>query len=159
MDPLTLALIMGGTQAVSGGLQYMNAEDAREYERQKQAELEQALARIGIPSADPAYFTPEVFQYLENFNPEVAQYVRESDPRTLALRSSEGQRAQQAEQQVLQDIIQEIFLGLSNKLLLMVVVDFPQHLHHLHTHKKEIQLLLVLDLQLLLVLVILVYLQ
>jgi hypothetical protein len=105
MDPLTLALIMGGTQAVSGGLQYMNAEDARDYERQKQAELEQALARIGLPSADPAYFTPEVFQYLENYNPEVAQYVREQDPRTLALRSSEGQRAQQAEQQVLQDII------------------------------------------------------
>lgn len=104
MDPLTIALL-GGTQLISGGLQYMNAEEARAYERQQQAKLEEALARIGIPEARPEYFTPEVYKYLENYSPEVAQYVRETDPRTLALRSSEGQRAQQAEQQVLQDIL------------------------------------------------------
>lgn len=104
MDPLTLA-ILGGGQLISGGLQYMNAEEARAYERQQQAKLEEALNAIGIPSADPSYFTPEVYQYLENYSPEVAAYVRETDPRTLALRSSEGKRAQQAEQQVLQDIL------------------------------------------------------
>ena len=104
MDPLTISLLLGG-QAISGGLQYMNAEEARKYERQQQAKLEEALARIGIPEARPEYFTPEVYEYLENYSPEVAQYVRETDPRTLALRSSEGQRAQQAEQQVLQDLL------------------------------------------------------
>jgi hypothetical protein len=104
MDPLTLALIMGG-QAVSGGLQYFNAQDARDYERQQQAALQEALNKIGIPEARPEYFTPEVYAYLENYSPEVAAYVREQDPRTLALRSSEGKRAQQAEQQVLQDIL------------------------------------------------------
>ena len=105
MDPLTLALIMGGTQAVSGGLQYFNAQDARDYERQQQAALQEALNKIGIPEARPEYFTPEVYAYLENYSPEVAQYVREQDPRTLAMRSSEGKRAQQAEQQVLQDML------------------------------------------------------
>lgn len=104
MDPLTIALLMGG-QAVSGGLQYMNAQEAREYEQQKQAELQEALNRIGIPEARPEYFTPEVYQYLENYNPEVAAYVRERDPRMVQMQSPEAMRAKGAEQQVLQDIL------------------------------------------------------
>lgn len=104
MDPLTIALLMGG-QAISGGLQYMNAEEARAYEREQQAKLQEALNRIGIPEARPEYFTPEVYQYLENYNPEVAQYVRERDPRMVAMQSSEAMRAKGAEQQVLQDLL------------------------------------------------------
>jgi hypothetical protein len=69
MDPLTLALIMGGTQAVSGGLQYFNAQDARDYERQQQAALQEALNKIGIPEARPEYFTPEVYAYSRKLQP------------------------------------------------------------------------------------------
>lgn len=104
MDPLTLALILG-PQAVSGALQYFEGESAREYAQEQQAKLEQALARIGIPQADPSYFTPEVYEYLENYDPEVAAYVREMDPRMIAMQSPEALRAKSAEQQVLQDII------------------------------------------------------
>lgn len=104
MDPVTAALILG-PQVISGGLQWWESKQAREYQQEQQAKLEAALNRIGLPSADPAYFTPEVYQYLEEYDPEVAAYVKEQDPRTLALRSSEGLRAQQAEQQVLQDIL------------------------------------------------------
>lgn len=63
MDPFTLSLILG-PQVVSGALQYFEGESAREYAAEQQAKLEQALARIGIPQADPSYFTPEVFQFL-----------------------------------------------------------------------------------------------
>jgi len=104
MDPLTMSLILG-PQLISGGMQYFESKASREYQQKQQAKLEEALARIGLPSADPSYFTPEVYQYLENYDPEVAAYVKEQDPRTLALRSSQGLRAQQAEQQVLQDIL------------------------------------------------------
>lgn len=104
MDPMTLALILG-PQAVSGALQYFEGESAREYAAEQQAKLEEALARIGIPEADPSYFTPEVYKYLEDYDPEVAAYVREMDPRMIAMQSPEALRAKSAEQQVLQDII------------------------------------------------------
>lgn len=104
MDPITLAMILG-PQVISGGLQWWESKQSREYQQEQQAKLEEALSRIGIPSADPSYFTPEVYKYLENYDPEVAAYVREQDPRMLAIRSTEGKRAQQAEQQVLQDIL------------------------------------------------------
>jgi len=104
MDPLTIALILG-SQAVSGGFQYMNAEEAREYAREQEAKLQDALNKIGIPEARPEYFTPEVYQWLENYDPEVAAYVRERDPRMIEMQSSEARRAKSAEQQVLQDIL------------------------------------------------------
>ena len=104
MDPLTIALILG-SQAVSGGFQYMNAEEAREYAREQEAKLQEALNRIGIPEARPEYFTPEVYQWLENYDPEVAAYVRERDPRMIEMQSSEARRAKSAEQQVLQSIL------------------------------------------------------
>ena len=104
MDPATLALILG-PQAISGGLQYFQGEQAREYAAQKERELQDALNKIGIPEARPEYFTPEVYAYLENYNPEVAAYVRERDPRMTELRSPEAMRAKQAEQQVLQDVL------------------------------------------------------
>ena len=104
MDPATLALILG-PQVISGGLQYFQGEQAREYAAQKERELQDALNKIGIPEARPEYFTPEVYAYLENYNPEVAAYVRERDPRMTELRSPEAMRAKQAEQQVLQDVL------------------------------------------------------
>lgn len=104
MDPLTIALLLGG-QAIGGGFQYLNAEEAREYEREQQAKLEEALAKIGIPEARPEYFTPEVYAWLENFDPEVAEYVRERDPRMIEMQSSAARRARGAENQVLQDIL------------------------------------------------------
>jgi hypothetical protein len=104
MDPLTLALILG-PQAISGIMQYQESSEAREYERQQNAKLENALAQIGIPEARPEYFTPEVYAWLENYDPEVAAYVRERDPRMVEMRSAEAQRAKGAEQQVLQDLL------------------------------------------------------
>lgn len=104
MDPATLALILG-PQVISGGLQYFQSEDARNYAAQKERELQDALNKIGIPSARPEYFTPEVYQWLENYNPEVASYVREQRPQLLQLASPEAQRSKQVEQQVLQDIL------------------------------------------------------
>ena len=89
MDPATLALILG-PQVISGGLQYFQGEQAREYAAQKERELQDALNKIGIPEARPEYFTPEVYAYLENYNPEVAAYVRERDPRMTELRSPEA---------------------------------------------------------------------
>jgi hypothetical protein len=104
MDPATLALILG-PQVISGGMQFFESQNAREYAQQQQAKLEEALARIGFPSADPSYFTPEVYEYLEKYDPEVAAYVRERDPRMVEMTSPAAMRAQQAEQQVLQDIM------------------------------------------------------
>lgn len=104
MDPATLALILG-PQAISGGLQYFQGEQARDYAEQKERELQDALNKIGIPEADPKYFTPEVYAYLENYNPEVAAYVRERDPTMTRLNSAEAMRGKQAENQVLQDML------------------------------------------------------
>jgi len=104
MDPLTLALILG-PQVISGAMQYGESQEAREYERDQQARLQAALNKIGIPEARPEYFTPEVYQWLENYDPEVAAYVRERDPRMVEMRSAEAQRAKGAEQQVLQDLL------------------------------------------------------
>ena len=104
MDPATLALILG-PQVISGGLQYFQGEQAREYAAQKERELQDALNKIGIPEARPEYFTPEVYAYLENYNPEVAAYVRERDPNMVDLRSPQAMRAKQAENQVLQDML------------------------------------------------------
>ena len=105
MDPLTLSLILGGTQLASGAMQYFTAQDARNYEQQQLNKLQDALNRIGIPEARPEYFTPEVYEYLENYDPEVAAFVREQDPRMLQIRSAEGVRAKKAEESVLQDIL------------------------------------------------------
>ena len=104
MDPATLALLLG-PQVISGFLQYGESQEAREYAQQQQAKLEEALAAIGIPEADPAYFTPEVYEYLENYDPEVAAYVREADPQFIKMQSQAAKRAGGAEQQVLQDLI------------------------------------------------------
>jgi len=104
MDPITLGLILG-PQLISGALQYGEASEAREYAREQEAKLQEALNRIGIPEARPEYFTPEVYRYLENYSPEVAAYVRERDPRMVEGQSLAAQRARSAEQQVLQDIL------------------------------------------------------
>jgi len=104
MDPATLALLLG-PQVISGFLQYGESQEAREYEQQQNARLQEALDRIGIPEARPEYFTPEVYEYLQEYDPEIAQYVRERDPRMVALTSPEAQRASQAEQQVLQSLM------------------------------------------------------
>jgi hypothetical protein len=104
MDPGTLALILG-PQVLSGFLQYGESREAREYEQEQNARLQAALDRIGIPEARPEYFTPEVYEYLQEYDPEIAQYVRERDPRMVALTSPEAQRASQAEQQVLQSLM------------------------------------------------------
>jgi hypothetical protein len=104
MDPATLALILG-PQIISGGMQYFEGEEAREYAAEKERELQAALNKIGIPEARPEYFTPEVYAYLENYNPEVAAYVRERDPNMVEMRSPQAMRAKQAENQVLQDML------------------------------------------------------
>lgn len=104
MDPMTLALILG-PQVISGGLQYFQGEKAREYAEQKERELQAALNKIGIPEARPEYFTPEVYQYLQDYAPEVAAYVREQRPQLVEMSSPAAQRAKEAEQQVLQDIL------------------------------------------------------
>ena len=104
IDPGTLALILG-PQVISGFMQYGESQEAREYEQQQNARLQEALDRIGIPEARPEYFTPEVYEYLQEYDPEIAQYVRERDPRMVALTSPEAQRASQAEQQVLQSLM------------------------------------------------------
>ena len=104
MDPATLALILG-PQLISGFLQYGESQEAREYEQEQNARLQAALDRIGIPEARPEYFTPEVYEYLQAYDPEIAQYVRERDPRMVGLTSPEAQRASQAEQQVLQSLM------------------------------------------------------
>jgi hypothetical protein len=104
MDPATLALILG-PQLISGALQYGESSAAREYQREQEARLQEALNRIGIPEARPEYFTPEVFQWLQNYDPEVAAYVRERDPRMVEMQSAEAKRARGAEQQVLQDLL------------------------------------------------------
>lgn len=104
MDPATLALILG-PQLISGGMQFFQGQEAREYAAQKERELQDALNKIGIPEARPEYFTPEVFQWLENYKPEVAQYVREQQPQLIGMQSPQALRAKQAEQQVLQDIL------------------------------------------------------
>jgi len=104
MDPLTLALILG-PQAISGFMQYGESKAAREYEAEQNKKLQEALNKIGIPEAKPEFFTPEVYEYLEEYDPEIAQYVRERDPRMVALTSPEAQRASQAEQQVLQSLM------------------------------------------------------
>jgi len=104
MDPITAALILG-PQVISGGLQWWESKQAREYAQEQEARLQEALNRIGIPEARPEYFTPEVYQWLQNYDPEVAQYVRERDPRMVEMRSAEAQRAKGAEQQVLQDLL------------------------------------------------------
>jgi len=104
MDPATLALLLG-PQVISGVLQYGESSEAREYAREQEAKLQEALNKIGIPEARPEYFTPEVYKWLENYNPEVAQYVRERDPRMVEMKSAEAQRAKGAEQQVLQDLL------------------------------------------------------
>lgn len=104
MDPLTLALILG-PQVISGAMQYGEAQDARAYEQEQNARLQEALNKIGIPEARPEYFTPEVYKWLENYDPEVAQYVRERDPRMVQMQSPEALRAKKAEQDVLQSML------------------------------------------------------
>lgn len=104
MDPATLALILG-PQLISGGMQFFESQDAREYAREQEAKLQEALNKIGIPEARPEYFTPEVYKWLQDYDPEVAQYVRERDPRMVEMQSSEAMRAKGAEQQVLQDLL------------------------------------------------------
>lgn len=104
MDPATLALILG-PQLISGFMQYGSAQDARDYEQRMNAQLQEALNKIGLPEARPEYFTPEVYAWLENYNPEVAQFVRERDPRMVEMQSPEAQRAKSAEQEALQGIL------------------------------------------------------
>lgn len=104
IDPVTGALILA-PQVISGFMQYEEGESARSYAEKKERELQEALNRIGIPEARPEYFTPEVYAYLENYNPEVADYVRERDPRMVQMLAPAAQRAREAEQQVLQDLL------------------------------------------------------
>lgn len=104
IDPITGMLVLG-PQVISGGLQWWEGKQAREYAEEQERELQAALNKIGIPEARPEYFTPEVYEWLENYNPEVAAYVRERDPRMVQMQSAEAQRAKSAEQQVLQDLL------------------------------------------------------
>ena len=104
MDPATLALILG-PQVISGFGQYKESQAAREYEQQQQAALQEALNKIGIPEIRPEYLTPEVYRYLQDYSPEVAQYIQEKAPQMVQMQSPEAQRARQAEQSVLQDIL------------------------------------------------------
>jgi hypothetical protein len=104
IDPITGLLVLG-PQVVSGGLQWWESKQAREYAEEKERELQAALNKIGIPEARPEYFTPEVYAWLENYNPEVAAYVRERDPNMVKMQSAEAQRAKNAEQQVLQSML------------------------------------------------------
>ena len=104
MDPLTLALILG-PQVISGAMQYSESKASREYAAEQEARLQDALNKIGIPEARPEYFTPEVYQWLENYDPEVAAYVRERDPTMVKLRSSEAEAARKAEENVLQNLL------------------------------------------------------
>lgn len=104
MDPATLALILG-PQVISGALQYGESKEARDYARQQEEYVRNELAKIGIPEIRPEYLTPEVYQYLQEYKPEVAQYIFERSPQMVEGASPTAQRAKQAEQQVLQDIL------------------------------------------------------